>query len=103
MKHKREVAAAERAKKDRATRDKAADEAVRVHEPDYDHDDVYKALRTLGYRDGESRRAIELCADMPDAPAEDKLRRALTYFRKRCYRVERLAKAAVDGPAAPLT
>ena len=41
-------------------------------------EDVVLALRTLGYRAGESRRAAALCADMVDACAEDRLRRALT-------------------------
>src|SRR5262249_25088570 len=50
-------------------------------EPD---DDVYRALRTLGYRAGESRSALERCADMHDASPQDRLRRALTYFPQRC-------------------
>jgi Holliday junction resolvasome RuvABC DNA-binding subunit len=64
-------------------------------EPDQDEDDVIRALRTLGYRAEESRRAVELCADMPDASPENRLRRALTYFPTRGRRLE---PAAIEGP-----
>ena len=50
-----------------------------------DEHDVYLALRTLGMRDGESRRALVLCADIPEASREDKLRRAPTWFPRRCH------------------
>src|SRR5262249_22270487 len=62
--------------------------------------DVYLALRTLGYRDGESRRALELCADMGDASREDKLRRALKYFPPRCHRPRDVAKDAMPSTQA---
>jgi hypothetical protein len=45
--------------------------------------DVIPWLRGLGIRVDEARRAAELCADMPDAPLEERVRRALSYFRKR--------------------
>jgi len=80
MRRKREAAAAARAASKQAAR---ATGEERMDQPS--NDDVLSALRTLGYRDGESRRALELCADMAGASAEAKLRRALTYFPQRCH------------------
>jgi len=40
-------------------------------------------LRGLGIRIDDARRAAELCADIPDAPLEARVRRALSYFGKR--------------------
>jgi 5-methylcytosine-specific restriction endonuclease McrA len=86
MKQKRETAAAARAMKDRAARVRVAGRAVEAHLPDGSDNDVFLALQTLGYRAAESRRALAQCADMPGASAEEKLRRALTYFPQRCHR-----------------
>jgi hypothetical protein len=94
MQQKRELAAATRATKKRSAREDNA-----AHEPD-ESDDVYKALRTLGYQAGESRRALALCADMPGASSEERLRRALTYFPKR-GRVEKCAEAPGVSASVP--
>src|SRR5205085_4003532 len=40
-------------------------------------------LRSLGFRADESRRAAELCADIPDAPLEQRVRVALSFFKPR--------------------
>jgi len=91
MRHKREAAAAARVAKAANTPERNA-EACR---PDPGDDDVLRALRTLGYRAGESLRALALCADMAGASPEEKLRRALRYFPLRCHGVRRSA----EGPA----
>jgi hypothetical protein len=70
---------------------------ARIAMADPSDDDVLSALRTLGYRDGESRRALELCADMAGASAETKLRRALTYFPLRCHNSARPTAASATG------
>jgi hypothetical protein len=90
MRHKRELAAATRTTKDRAARDTGAEEGL---PPNGGDNDVYLALRTLGYRACESRRAVAACADMAGASPEEKLRRALTCFPKRGHRVERFTEA----------
>jgi 5-methylcytosine-specific restriction endonuclease McrA len=92
MRQKREEAAAARAARKQAARATGEDRSV-----DPSDDDVLSALRTLGYRDGESRRALELCADMAGASAETKLRRALTYFPLRCHNSARPTAASATG------
>ena len=92
MRQKREEAAAARAARKQAARATGED---RMADPS--DDDVLSALRTLGYRDGESRRALELCADMAGASAETKLRRALTYFPLRCHNGARPTAASATG------
>ena len=42
--------------------------------------DVIKALRSLGCRMDEARRAAELSESIPEASLEDRVKRALTYF-----------------------
>jgi 5-methylcytosine-specific restriction endonuclease McrA len=101
MRQKREAAAAARATKARAARDGAEEESAEGRPQDRSDDDVLRALQTLGYRAAESRRALALCADMPEASSEQKLRRALTYFPQRCHRVERFAEASSVSPPAP--
>jgi hypothetical protein len=92
MRQKREEAAAARAARKQAARTTGEDRSA-----DPSDDDVLSALRTLGYRDGESRRALELCADMAGASAETKLRRALTYFPLRCHNSARPTAASATG------
>ena len=99
MRHKREAAAAALAAKGRTARTAGA--SAEGHQPDSSDNDVLLALQTLGYRAGESRRSLALCADMPGASAEEKLRRALTYFPQRCHRVERFAEASGVSTPAP--
>jgi Holliday junction resolvasome RuvABC DNA-binding subunit len=98
MRQKRETARTARSA--RAARGTAAETAAEAQPLDPGDEDVLRALQTLGYRAGESRRALELCADMPGASREDKLRRALTYFPQRCHRVATFtALPAVPTPA----
>lgn len=44
--------------------------------------DVIPWLRGLGVRVDDARRAAELCADIPDAPLEERVRRALSFRRR---------------------
>jgi hypothetical protein len=48
--------------------------------PGCSESDVVKALRSLGCRRSEARRAAELADRMPEASLEDRVKRALTYF-----------------------
>ena len=43
--------------------------------------DVVPWLRQLGYRADEARRAARFCESAPDAPLEERVRLALSYFR----------------------
>ena len=80
MRRKREQAAETKAVKARVPEEEAwADRP--------EDDDVIRALRTLGYRAEESRRALEHCGDMLDASPGERLRRALTYFPLRGRKV----------------
>jgi len=45
--------------------------------------DVIPWLRQLGFRAGEARRAAALCERIPDAPLEQRVRVALSYFHPR--------------------
>lgn len=54
------------------------------------------ALRNLGYRGQDLRRALALCADRADAPPEARLRHALGRMAPRARR----EPAAGDGAAA---
>jgi 5-methylcytosine-specific restriction endonuclease McrA len=102
MRQKRKLAAVARARKQLGKEATAAGGVAESRQPEVSEDDVYKALRTLGYQDGESRRALALCADMPGASSEARLRRALTYFPKRGHRVERVAEAPDVSASAPV-
>jgi len=96
MKQKREQAAAARAKK------RLRDSGAPPPEPPAGTDvhDVYLALCTLGYSDGESRRASALCAE--NASREDKLRQALKYFPQRGRTVAPFANGpTVSGSPPP--
>jgi 5-methylcytosine-specific restriction endonuclease McrA len=101
MRHKRETAASARAARDRTANPGGVEVKEKGRPLDPSDEDVLRALRTLGYRAGESRRALELCADIPNASREDKLRRALTYFPQRCHRVETRWMSADASTRAP--
>jgi len=45
--------------------------------------DVIPWLRRLGFRADEARRAATLCETIPEAPLEERVRVALSYFRPR--------------------
>ena len=51
--------------------------------------DVVPWLRALGFSAAEARRAAALCADIPDASLEERVRRALTLFHVRGTKVIR--------------
>ena len=46
---------------------------------------VIAALRTLGFRADETRRAAALSHTLADAPLEERVRLALSYFRPRAH------------------
>jgi hypothetical protein len=96
MRHKRiaaaEFRAAVRARDERKAHARAAAKA-RQEEPAH-VEEVVPCMRALGYRPGEAREAARLCADMPDAPLEQRVRVALSHFRLRG------TKVSPDGVAA---
>ena len=46
-------------------------------------EEVIAPLRALGFRTDEAHCAAALCDDIPDAPLEQRVRRALSYFHSR--------------------
>ena len=99
MRHKR-IAAAEwraaaRARAEKTACTRAAAKA-RQGEPAHVQE-VIPCLRALGYRAGEARDAARLCTDMADAPLEQRVRIALTWFRLRGTKVVP-SGAALNGP-----
>jgi len=97
MRHQRRAAAAARiAAKGRATAAAAGTAAARApaaaaeQAPGEGEDrDVVPWLRQLGFSAAEVRRAAARCEDIPDASLEQRLRVALSCFRKRSTRVGR--------------
>ena len=88
MKQKREQAAAARAAaraaKERAKAEKAAErEASRLQPHQLE---VLPWLEQLGCSKPQSRIAVERCRDMADAPLEDRVKRALSWFGARVAR-----------------
>jgi Holliday junction resolvasome RuvABC DNA-binding subunit len=71
-----------------AAKARAAQEAERVKERD-----VIPWLRGLGFRADEARRAAALCEAIPDAPLEERVRVALSYFRSRAPSCGRAANS----------
>jgi hypothetical protein len=45
--------------------------------------DVVPWLRKLGFRAEQAREAAKLCESIPNAPLEDRIRRALSFFHPR--------------------
>jgi 5-methylcytosine-specific restriction endonuclease McrA len=74
MKDKREAARQAVAERVRESVKKGRDDG---------QNDVIPWLRGLGIRVDEARRAAALCDDIPDAPLEQRVRRALSYFKQR--------------------
>ena len=99
MRHKRIAAsewrAAARARAEKKAQAPAAAKA-RKEEPAHVQE-VIPCLRSLGYRAGEARDAARLCADMPDASLEQRVRVALSYFRVRGTKVSAVATASPNG------
>jgi len=99
MERKRAEAAEARAAKKRTPRE--SDAPPPEPPAGTDEHDVYLALRSLGHRDGEARRALALCAEIPDASREDKLRRALKYFPLRGRAVAPFRESPAASTPAP--
>ena len=80
--HEKEARAAEEAQ--RAAEARAADEARRAAEAKVRAavDEVITPLRVLGFRAEEARQAAALCESIPDASLEQRVRLALSYFRR---------------------
>jgi hypothetical protein len=102
MKQKREEAAAARAAakagRARARAEKAAEaEKSRLLPHQLE---VIPWLGALGCREEESRVAAERCRDMADAPIEDRVKRALTWFGARIGR--KVSFAPVPCGSAPM-
>jgi hypothetical protein len=74
----RRAAAKARAHAQTAARAHATQEAERAQERD-----VIPWLRRLGFRADEARRAAALCDAIPDAPLEQRVRVALSFFHSR--------------------
>ena len=97
MKQKREEAAkaraAAKAARERARAEKAAEaERARLRPHQLE---VIPWLLELGCSKDQSRAAVERCRDMADAPLEDRVKRALSWFGARIGR-----KVMPVGPAA---
>ena len=100
MKRKREEAAAARAAakaaKERAKAEKAAErEASRLQPHQLE---VIPWLEQLGCSKPQARIAVERCREMADAPLEDRVKRALTWFGARIGRTVPAAPAASESP-----
>jgi hypothetical protein len=80
MNNKREEARRAAAKA-RAQAEAAAAKARAAEQPQ--ERDVVPWLRKLGFRADEARRAATLCEAIPDAPLEQRVRVALSYFHSR--------------------
>ena len=70
--------------------------------------DVIAALRSLGCRMDEARRAAELSEAIPDASLEQRVRRALTYFvpahcRRRSEAAESTVTRGLESRQASVT
>ena len=86
MRHKREVAQQAAAARRRAAEEaRATEEARRAEEARARAaaEEVIAPLRSLGFRADEARHAAALCESIPDAPLEQRVRRALSYFKPR--------------------
>ena len=84
MRHKRETArkAAETRATAAAQQQAAAREKADAMEIGTEQD-VVPWLRQLGFRAGEAREAAKLCESIPDAPLEERVRVALSFFHPR--------------------
>ena len=60
--------------------------------------EVIPWLRRLGIRAEEARQAAALCETIPDAPIEDRVQRALSYFGPRTPSRGPVASAVACGP-----
>ena len=87
MRHKRlaaaEARAAAKARAARAREQEAAAARARAAEEQAHELEVVPLLRSLGFNARESRDAAALCRDIPNAPLEERVRVALSYFHVR--------------------
>ena len=86
----------------------AADGARRRAEARERTADVIAAMRSLGCRMDEARRAAELSEAIPDASLEQRVRRALTYFvpahcRRRSEAAESTVTRGLESRQASVT
>ena len=77
MRRRREAASARRRQRVAAASRTHAKRAIAAV------DEIVPPLRSLGFSADEARRAAALCEGMPDAPLEQRIRRALSYFHPR--------------------
>ena len=61
-------------------------------------EEVMKPLRLLGFSADEARRAAALCEATPDAPLEQRVRRALAYFQPRARTPAHAAASLGSAP-----
>jgi 5-methylcytosine-specific restriction endonuclease McrA len=102
MRHKR-IAAAEaraeaKAREKKVREEEAAAARAKAAEEQAHELEVVPYLRVLGYNARESREAAAQCRDMRDAPIDERVRVALSYFRLRGTKV---AAGALSQAAAP--
>ena len=91
----RDTARSERAKTKAAAKASKARMQVRDEALQARHDDLFEALRGLGYEVARARRGAALVDTMPDAPLETCMRAALTHLaRPLILRGERLARCS---------
>jgi Holliday junction resolvasome RuvABC DNA-binding subunit len=95
MRHKRNAARRTAEARREETAALAADEArCQAARARAATEEVIAPLRQLGFRAEEARRAAALCASIPDASLEQRVRRALSYFHPR----PRTETPAATGP-----
>ncbi len=87
MRHKRWAAAEARAAAKLRAAAKARERAAAAEQAR--ERDVVPWLRALGFRADEARRAAARCEDIPNAPLEERVRLALSYWRPPHRRVEK--------------
>jgi hypothetical protein len=91
MRHKRiaaaEARAAAKAHAKQVREHEAAAARARAAEEQAHELEVVPYLRQLGYNARDARDAAGLCRDMRDAPLDERVRVALTYFRLKCTKV----------------
>src|SRR6185369_10362881 len=86
-----EARAAAKAARAKAREQKEAESRLLPHE-----EEVVPWLRALGIREDEARIAASRCHDMVDAPSEDRVKRALSFFGARIGRKVLPALSASD-------
>ena len=91
MSRKRHQARATAEARQAATKEQAKEQAKKRA------DEVVPWLRQLGFRADEARRAAVLCETIPEAPLEERVRTALSYFGPRSASPGRVAPVSAGG------